>query len=225
MPAPTFSFSEQRHREWVVILSGQRIASVYAWAKFERALQAGELRVGEQEGRVRAVYAITERDGTLRAACAFAIARNERGELERELRAPLRELASKAAEGPDLEHGPVRLARSGNCPTPWHAARLWGAEEADVDTYLLAAQSLLKRQIAAGPKARVAAAAARETSEDPTVSRLSAARTRREAGDELVLTARQLDALNEKHRKEVKELQKEIVALRRELAASRWSAA
>lgn len=225
MAGSTFRYSEQTHRDWVVILSGQRIAAVYAFGKFQRALGAGELRVGEQDGRVRALYAITERDGTLRAACAFAIARDEHGALDRELRVPLKELTLNGPEGPDLEHGPVRLARAGNCPTPWHAARLWGAEESDVDTYLLAAQSLLMRQIAAGAKARASAADPRDPGEDVTVSRLAAARAKRAASEERVLTPAQLDALNEKHREEVKELQKEIVALRRQLNASRWSAA
>ena len=208
----TFSFSPDTHREWVAFVSGQQIASAYGIGKFERALGEGSLRIGEETGKVRALYVITEKDGTIRAACAFTIARDEHGALQRELKLPIRELAEKGSEGPDLESGAIRLARSGNCPTPWHAARLWGAEESDVDTFLLAIQNLLREQIAAPNRARRAAQAA-------------PLRAVPKAQEERLLTATQLDAMREKHRQEVSELQREIVQLRRQLNNMKWTAA
>ena len=143
----------------MAFLNGQQIASVYGIGKFEQALRSGDLRSGDETGNIRALYVITEKEGTLRAACAFTIYRNEQGGLQRELKLPIRELAEQGGERPDLESGAIRLARSGNCPTPWHASHLWGAEEADVDTYLLAIQNLLRDQVAAPNRARQSAPA------------------------------------------------------------------
>lgn len=210
----SFSFSPDAHREWVALVSGQQIASAYGIGKFERALREGALRVGDETGKVRAVYVVTEKDGTIRAACAFTIARDGNGALQPELKLPIRELAEKGGEGPDLESGAIRLARSGNCPTPWHAARLWGAEESDVDTFLLAIQNLLRGQIAAPNRARRAAQA-----QAVTLRAVPAPQ------EERLLTAAQLDALREKHRAEVSELQREIVQLRRQLNNMKWTAA
>ncbi len=214
MSNETFSFTAGMHREWVAFLNGQQIASVYGIGKFEQALRSGDLRSGDETGKVRALYVITENDGTVRAACAFTIYRNEQGELQRELKLPIRELAEQGGEGPDLEAGAIRLARSGNCPTPWHASRLWGAEEADVDTYLLAIQNLLRDQIAAPNRARQAAPAQLATHRCAPVQQ-----------EERLLTAAQLDALRAKHREEVSELQREIVQLRRQLNNMKWTAA
>lgn len=210
MYSDSFSFSNGMHREWVAFMNAQRIASVYGVCKFERALKNGDLRIGNETGNVRALYVITERDGTVRAACAFMITRNDQGELQRELKLPIRELATQGESGPDLESGAIRLARSGNCPTPWHAAHLWGAEESDVDTYLLAIQNLLRDQIAT-PK---------RIHSQPTPTRPVSA-----PQEERLLTASQLDALREKHREEVSELQREIVQLRRQLNNMKWTAA
>lgn len=100
MSNETFSFTAGMHREWVAFLNGQQIASVYGIGKFEKALRSGDLRSGDETGKVRALYVITEKDGTLRAACAFTIYRNEQGELQRELKLPIRELAEQGGEGP-----------------------------------------------------------------------------------------------------------------------------
>jgi len=210
----TFKFAADTHREWVAILSGQRIASVYGIGKFESALRDGNLRIGDETGKVRALYVVTEKDGTVRAACAFSLARDENGALQREVKLPMRELAEKGGDGPDLESGVIRLARSGNCPTPWHAARLWGAEESDVDTFLLAIQNLLREQIAAPNRARRNAQA-----QTASVRAVPAPQ------EERLLTAAQLDAMREKHRLEVSELQREIVQLRRQLNNMKWTAA
>jgi hypothetical protein len=222
------TFSEALHREWVVIVSGQRIASVYAARKFERALRAGELRTGGQDGRVRALYALTERDGSVLAACAFELVLDDRGLPLQDTALPLRELALAAGDGPTLAVEPVRLARAGDCPAPWYASQLWGLEESDVAAFLRATQSLLRRRLAAeapAPAPVPARAPTRDSAEDATVTRLSVARARRDRGEERVLTRAQLEALEEKHRLEVRELQREIVALRRKLNDLRWTAA
>ena len=143
MRLPPTKFVAGRHREWVLILSGERIASVRTHDAFLDAVREDALGIAPQIQRVRALYLISELDGMLRAACSFTLGFDPRGRIPREFSLPLRELAIKSGDGPDLGAGPTRLAHRGQCSIPWHAERLWGERSDQLRPLLDAAQQLL----------------------------------------------------------------------------------
>lgn len=44
---------------------------------------------------------------------------------------PLRHLHASAGPGPDLGHGPIRLASRTQCPIPWHQRQMWHTEDTE----------------------------------------------------------------------------------------------
>ena len=107
----------------------------------------GRHGIPPQIARVRALYALTEPDGVVRASCAFTLGFDPKGEIPRDFALPLRELALNSGDGPDLGAGPIRLAHARQCSIPWHAERLWGRSASDLLPYLAALQGLLRRRL------------------------------------------------------------------------------
>ena len=136
-----------RGPEWVAILSSDRIVGVSRLDTFLRSIREGRHGIPPQIARVRALYALTEPDGVVRASCAFTLGFDPRGEIPRDFSLPLRELALNSGDGPDLGAGPIRLAHARQCSIPWHAERLWGRSASDLLPYLAALQGLLRRRL------------------------------------------------------------------------------
>ena len=140
---PHDRFLAGRHREWIMVLAGERIASVRTYDAFLKAVREGTHGLEPRIARVRAIYLISELDGSLRAACCFTIGFDPEGRVPPGFDLPLRELALKSGDGPDLGAGLVRIAHRRKCAVHWHAERLWGERDADVRPVLDAAQRLL----------------------------------------------------------------------------------
>ena len=97
-----------RGPEWVAILSSDRIVGVSRLDTFLRSIREGRHGIPPQIARVRALYALTEPDGVVRASCAFTLGFDPRGEIPRDFALPLRELALNSGDGPDLGAGPIQ---------------------------------------------------------------------------------------------------------------------
>ena len=244
MGPPPQKFVAGRHREWVLVLSGERIASIRGHASFLEAVRAGTLGIPPQIQRVRALYLVSELDGMLRAACSFTLGFDPRGRIPREFSLPLRDLALRSGDGPDLGAGPIRLAHQGRCSVPWHAERLWGRSDGELRPWLEAAQQLLHERLRGRSGGR-----GRAPESDPSVVDMAARRAERAFGPDNTLSRHQLDsgrriarqrtatgehavagqqgwtleqveALKARHRNEVAVLKQEIELLRRRLRAA-----
>lgn len=143
MRVPPSQFVAGRHHEWVMLLSGNRIVSVRRNDAFLDAVREGMLGIPPRIQRVRAIYMISELDGTLRAACFFTLGFDPRGRIPREFSLPVRDLALHSGDGPDLGAGSIRIAHQGQCSVPWHVERLWGRSTEELRPWLEAAQQLL----------------------------------------------------------------------------------
>jgi hypothetical protein len=250
MRVPPTKFVAGRHREWVLILSGDRIASVRSHDGFLDAIRDEALGIPPQIKRVHAIYLISELDGTLRAACSFTLGFDPRGRIPPEFSLPLRELATRSGDGPDLGAGPTRLAHRTQCSIPWHAERLWGDND-ELRPLLDAAQQLLCSRLRGRGKGLPERRdeSGRRITDDGTVVDLAARKAEKVFGPDNTLdpgqlargrqlirkrtatgehatggqrawTREQVEALKARHRNEIAMLQQEIELLRRRLRAA-----
>ncbi len=73
----------------------------------------------------RAAYAAIGEGLKVEALCFFIVPFDAQGTVGTEWNMPLRELAHNSGSGPDLGHGPIKLACRGQCSIPWHSLKLW----------------------------------------------------------------------------------------------------
>ena len=244
MPLPPDKFVPGRHREWVMILSGERIASVRTLGAFLDAVGSDALGIAPQIQRVRALYLITEADGALRAACCFTLGFDPRGRIPTRFDLPLRVLALESGDGPVFGPGPVRVAHRGQCVLRDYEELLWGRSGSELRAWLDAAQQLLMGRLRArGQGRRVDRRNAPAPNSDPRVVDIAERRAEkafastRDDGRRLVgsptatgeqhaiaigqiWSREQVEALKARHRNEIAVLKQEIELLRRRLRAA-----
>lgn len=95
------------------------------YGEFE-AVQNGIAALTTLAGRtVKAVYAGVGDELVVRGMVLFQLEIDALGALATSFNLPLKHLLQHAGAGPDLGHGPIRLASRAQCPVPWHARQLW----------------------------------------------------------------------------------------------------
>ena len=95
------------------------------YGEFE-AVQNGAAALTTLAGRtVKAVYAGVGDELVVRGMVLFQLEIDALGALATSFNLPLKHLLAHAGAGPDLGHGPIRLASRAQCPVPWHARQLW----------------------------------------------------------------------------------------------------
>ncbi len=95
------------------------------YGEFE-AVQNGAATLTTLAGRlVKAVYAGIGDELVVRGMVLFQLELDAQGGLVTPFNLPLKHLLQHAGSGPDLGHGPIRLASRSQCPVPWHARQLW----------------------------------------------------------------------------------------------------
>ena len=244
MPQLPDTFVPGRHREWVMILKGERIGSVRTHAAFLEAVHRNALVIALQIKRIRALYLISERNGTLRAACCFTLGFDPKGCIPTRFELPLRRLALESAEGLALGHRPIRIAHRGQCALPECEALLWGHSGSELRPWLDAAQQVLVSRLSARDqgRSRVQRGASPPSSERRVVDLAErraekACATPPEEGRRLVgsrtatgeqhaiedghaWSREQVEELKARHRNEIAVLKQEIELLRRRLRAA-----
>jgi hypothetical protein len=178
-----------------MLLSGNRIVSVRRHDAFLDAVREGMLGIPPRIQRVRAIYLISELDGTLRAACFFTLGFDPRGRIPREFSLPVRDLALHSGDGPDLGTGAIRIAHQGQCSIPWHVERLWGRSAEELRPWLAAAQQLLGSRLRGPGHGASSDGGKREdgSSRDQTVVDFAERRAERAFGPDHTLTRQQLE--------------------------------
>lgn len=95
------------------------------FGEFE-AVQNGAATLTTLAGRtVKAVYAGVGEELVVRGMVLFQLEIDAEGALANSFNLPLKHLLQHAGAGPNLGHGPIRLASRAQCPVPWHARQLW----------------------------------------------------------------------------------------------------
>ena len=95
------------------------------FAEFE-AVQNGVATLSTLAGRtVKAIYAGVGDELVVCGMVLFQVTIDPSGAVATSFNLPLKHLLQQAGPGPDLGHGPIRLASRAQCPVPWHARQLW----------------------------------------------------------------------------------------------------
>ena len=101
---------------------------VMPWSEFE-AVQMGAASLSTLAGRtVKTAYAGVDGERVIRGLVLFEMVIDPAGQpVANNL--PLRHLLASGGPGPDLGHGPIRLASRSQCPVPWHQRQMWHTED------------------------------------------------------------------------------------------------
>ncbi|MFZ2290008.1 MAG: hypothetical protein WAV92_10115 [Halopseudomonas yangmingensis] len=111
--------------EAVMFMADQGVAKQMLYPEFE-ALLDGMVSAPEfADETVEAVFLQINPRLQIRAAVFFLIDINQDGQVSKLWNMPLRQLAERAARGPDLGGGPIRLVCLGFAPTKEHRQHLW----------------------------------------------------------------------------------------------------
>ncbi len=101
------------------------------YGEFE-AVQNGAAALTTLAGRtVKAVYAGVGDELVIRGMVLFQLEIDAKGALATSFNLALKHLLQHAGAGPDLGHGPIRLASRAQCPVPWFARQLWTSKSDD----------------------------------------------------------------------------------------------
>jgi hypothetical protein len=240
-PHPDFTSTQNAEGGWIFLVSGDRISGLHTADGFRRGLRAGTLDLWPKLTRRRALYILAEPDGIIRAACAFALRFDSTGAVRRELDLPLRELALRGGDGPDLGKGRIRLCSAAQCPRPELLDDLWGDSTWELIPPLVDAQLRLTerfglRRPRRPPEPPEGCAAARAQArlraslgEAGTIGEAALARGRAlaaEAGNRThrgFYSEEEVQRLREQDRRSIAALKRDLVMLRRRLTAAATS--
>ncbi len=151
--------TDQDGSEEIVALfdsDGTAVVSEYRFADFESFTAREETLDQFAASVVQAVYAIVSSGLVVRGLVFFVFKVDEDGYVNSGFNLPLKYLAENAGAGPDLGHGPVRLACRGQCPVPWHASSLWEPQgEGDASPAMLVQKSVWRNRLEIRPMGNV----------------------------------------------------------------------
>ena len=80
---------------------------------------------------LKGVYVQVGLELGITAVAAFLIEFDREGYVDADWNIPLRDLIRNAGRGPDIGHGPIKLASRRQCPIPWHIHHMWNPSEND----------------------------------------------------------------------------------------------
>ena len=167
------------------------------------------------------------------ALAAFLIEFDKEGYVDSDWNIPLRDLVRNAGRGPDIGHGPIKVASRRQCPIPWHIHHMWNPTDNDCAKV----QRLVERN-KLGFSAPLEEKAPKQVAKPRRLQRTlqrSVGRVEDELGSSLSIKqlvtqhARKVKQIKEEQRKvmlaitkdydeQMNKMKKEVVVLRRQLA-------
>jgi hypothetical protein len=114
--------------EAVFFFDGEDIAVEMHYGEFESLLNQATTLEQFAASQVRGAYVVVGTGLAIRGMVAFLLRIDEDGRADSNFTVPLRHLVRHAGPGPDIGHGPIRLASRTQCSVSWHAMNLWEPE-------------------------------------------------------------------------------------------------
>jgi hypothetical protein len=114
--------------EAVFFFDGDDIAVEMHYAEFESLLNQATTLEQFAASQVRGAYVVVGTGLAIRGMVTFLLRIDEDGRADSNFTVPLRHLVRHAGPGPDIGHGPIRLASRSQCSVSWHAMNLWEPE-------------------------------------------------------------------------------------------------
>ena len=114
--------------EAVFFFDGEDIAVEMHYAEFESLLNQATTMDQFAASLVRGAYVVVGTGLAIRGMVTFLLRIDENGYADPNFTVPLRHLVRHAGPGPDIGHGPIRLASRTQCSVSWHAMNLWEPE-------------------------------------------------------------------------------------------------
>jgi hypothetical protein len=114
--------------EAVFFFDGEDIAAEMHYAEFESLLNQATTIEQFAASLVRGAYVVVGTGLAIRGMVTFLLRIDENGRADSNFTVPLRHLVRHAGPGPDIGHGPIRLASRTQCSVSWHAMNLWEPE-------------------------------------------------------------------------------------------------
>lgn len=131
--------------ESVMFFNERGVCKEMLYPEFE-ALLDGVVNLPEFTDRqMRAAFVLINPRLLVKAAVFFYIDFGDKGEADRGWNIPLRHLAERSGNGPDLGCGPIRLACRSQCPVSWHQMHLWDPSLSPAQNDLLLIRDAAKR--------------------------------------------------------------------------------
>lgn len=122
------SIGSPQEEQAVFFFEGHKLVRQLLWLEFEAVLDGFVPLVEQASQEVQAVYLTVTPGPEVAAAVFFTINFDKNGFADQRWNIPLEQLCSAAAEGPDLGHGPIKLACRSQCPISWYEEQLWNPE-------------------------------------------------------------------------------------------------
>lgn len=119
--------SQDGAQELVVVFdqSGSKPGLEMRYGQFKALLAQKATLEKYADSTLKAAYAQVGTGLTLRAVVFFLFRTNAEGYVDPAFNLPLDYMATHAGQGPDLGHGPIRMASRSQCPVPWHGINTW----------------------------------------------------------------------------------------------------
>jgi len=114
--------------EAVFFFDDEDIAVEMHYAEFESLLNRATTLEQFAASLVRGAYVVVGTGLAIRGMVTFLLRIDEDGRADPNFTVPLRHLVRHAGPGPDIGHGPIRLASRTQCSVSWHAMNLWEPE-------------------------------------------------------------------------------------------------
>jgi len=114
--------------EAVFFFDGEDIAVEMHYSEFESLLNQATTLEQFAASLVRGAYVVVGTGLAIRGMVTFLLRIDENGRADPNFTVPLRHLVRHAGPGPDIGHGPIRLASRTQCSVSWHAMNLWEPE-------------------------------------------------------------------------------------------------
>ncbi|MCQ4346708.1 chromosome partitioning protein ParA [Pseudomonas stutzeri] len=131
--------------EAVMFFNERGICKEMLYPEFEAMLD-GVVNLPEfADLQMRAAFVLINPRLLVKAVVCFYIDFGDHGEADRGWNIPLRHLADRTGNGPDLGAGPIRLACRSQCPVSWHQMHLWDPGLSPAQNDLLLIRDAAKR--------------------------------------------------------------------------------
>lgn len=101
------------------------------WGEFEALTTRAAPLPAFAGQELKGAYAQVGMELGIIAIAAFLIEFDKDGYVDTDWNVPLRDLVRNAGRGPDIGHGPIKVASRRQCPIPWHIHHMWNPTDND----------------------------------------------------------------------------------------------
>ncbi len=101
------------------------------WSEFEALTTRAAPLPAFAGQELKGAYAQVGMELGIIAIAAFLIQFDKEGYVDTDWNVPLRDLVRNAGRGPDIGHGPIKVASRRQCPIPWHIHHMWNPTDND----------------------------------------------------------------------------------------------